>query len=134
MTFLRRENSKIVPCLGIVWFQLNRLLEVAASFLESVPPQTERAQVVIRLGIVRFVCDDLLEGFRRLIEITSLKEGDSIGEIVALKCSQMQRALEGKGFPDTIARISEHRLRIVDQALGIHHSLVDLDDQTIFVN
>src|ERR1700730_13757981 len=134
LALLRGDHAEIVPGFRIIGAQLDGLLEILAAFGEGVFAEVERTEVVVRLRLIRFRCDDLLEGCDGLIKIAALEERDSVGEIVALKgVFFVERSCEGK----RLARSFRGRLRkgcdVFKKAFGCDDALEERDDPSFGV-
>src|SRR5437773_1525340 len=88
----------------------------------------------MRFGIFRLSRNHLAERFGRLIQITVLKKRYSVRKLVATKLALMKRAAKRKRFTDALLRTTRLHTEILNEALGRHHPLIDLDDHAVFIN
>ena len=95
------------------------------------PLQTERAQVVVALGVIRLGGNDLLERSRCLIQIAVLEHRHAVGKVIALKCALIEGPRKGQRPSHTFGSRDRHRSRICEKAVNFDWALVHLHDHAL---
>jgi hypothetical protein len=72
--FVCLGQAQIIPCLGVVRLNFQRLLEVANGFIHAPAFQQQRAQVVVDAGEARLDSEGLLEMSDGVRKVSLLKQ------------------------------------------------------------
>ena len=72
-----QQPGQLIPRIGIVGFDLQRLLPMAHGLGRSALEDQGPTQIVLRIAIIRFDSDRLLELWKSFRNVPSLREGKS---------------------------------------------------------
>ena len=131
---LRREDSEIVQDDQVVRPELARPAQLAARLLPHFSLEVKRPQVVVGLGGIRVPARGELERLLRLVEISPLHKLRPVRKKVATESRPVGHPLEGQRFLDTLGLGLGNSRRIRDDLFGIERSLVDLSDESLFID